>query len=57
MRNGGHVTAAEQEPLAARPEFAAWKAWALEQAQALDPLASGSLSLALLEPFHDAGPL
>lgn len=51
------IAAAEQAPSAARPEFAAWKAWALEQAQALDPLASGSLSLALLEPFNDADAL
>lgn len=51
------IAAAEQAPLAARPQFAAWKAWALEQAQALDPVASGSLSLTLLEPFDDADAL
>lgn len=45
------VAAAEAGPQASSEGFSAWRDWALAEAKALDPVASGGLNLTLLEPF------
>ncbi len=48
-----YLAAADRAPLAARPDFAAWKAWALEQAEAMDPLKDGSAPFSRLPPIEE----
>ena len=48
------VAAAERLPAAGREGFAAWRDWALSQAEALDPLVGDDLNLSVLPPFDEA---
>lgn len=46
-----YIAAAGRSPAASEAGFGAWRAWALGQAEALDPLSGNGPDLALLPPF------
>ena len=48
-----YVAAADASPVAAAPDYAGWRTWALAQAEAMDPLLDGSAPFARLPPIED----
>nr|WP_313634784.1 hypothetical protein [Brevundimonas diminuta] len=51
-----YVAAADGSAAAAAADYAAWRTWALDQAEAMDPLLDGSAPFARLPPLEDWTP-
>lgn len=49
------ITAADGSPVADAADYAGWRAWALAQAEAMDPLPDGSAPFARLAPLAEWG--
>jgi hypothetical protein len=47
-----YVAAADASPAAQHHDYAAWREWALEQADAIDPLVDGSIPFSRLPPIE-----
>lgn len=47
-----YVTAADGSPVAQSDDYAPWRAWAMEQADAMDPLRDGSAPFDRLPPIE-----
>ncbi len=48
-----YIAAADAAPVAAGEDYVGWRAWALAEAEAMDPLLDGSAPFARLPPIED----
>lgn len=51
-----YIVAADASLAAAAPDYAGWRTWALDQAEAMDPLLDGSAPFARLPPLEEWTP-